>query len=267
MFKIGEFSKLGQVSVRMLRYYDETGLLRPAETDSFTGYRLYTAGQLLRLNRILFLRDAGFGIAEMPQLLDNWNDELLARRFAQKREEVRRAIRAQEERLEKLSLPPQGGPALRCDIGIKSVPSSLALCCRRVIPDYWHEGALWKEIYAYAQKTSASLTGETFSIYHDTDYREKDVDVELCAPATKIGAEEGDFCYRHTEAVPQMAFTMVQGPFQRIGKAFQSFAGWLAAHPRWQMGLTSRQIVHRGPWDESDPAQYLTEIQIPLENA
>lgn len=31
MFKIGEFSRLTQVSIRMLRYYDETGLLNPAE--------------------------------------------------------------------------------------------------------------------------------------------------------------------------------------------------------------------------------------------
>lgn len=36
MFKIGEFSKLTQVSTRMLRYYDETGLLKPAKIDSLT---------------------------------------------------------------------------------------------------------------------------------------------------------------------------------------------------------------------------------------
>ena len=41
MFKIGEFSRLTQVSVRMLRYYDETGLLKPAHIDPWTGYRLY----------------------------------------------------------------------------------------------------------------------------------------------------------------------------------------------------------------------------------
>ncbi len=39
MFRIGEFSKLTQVSVRMLRYYDETGILTPAEVDKWTGHR------------------------------------------------------------------------------------------------------------------------------------------------------------------------------------------------------------------------------------
>ena len=36
MLKIGEFSKLSRVSVRMLRHYDEIGLLKPAEIDRFT---------------------------------------------------------------------------------------------------------------------------------------------------------------------------------------------------------------------------------------
>ncbi|WP_338125159.1 MerR family DNA-binding transcriptional regulator [Paenibacillus dendritiformis] len=41
MFRIGEFSKLTQVSIRMLRYYDEVGLLKPARVDKLTGYRLF----------------------------------------------------------------------------------------------------------------------------------------------------------------------------------------------------------------------------------
>ena len=39
MFKIGDFSKLSQVSVKALRYYDKIGLLKPARVDRFTNYR------------------------------------------------------------------------------------------------------------------------------------------------------------------------------------------------------------------------------------
>lgn len=46
MLKIGEFSKLSRVSVRMLRHYDEIGLLPPASIDSATGYRYYSEDQL-----------------------------------------------------------------------------------------------------------------------------------------------------------------------------------------------------------------------------
>mgnify|MGYP000207889329 FL=1 len=46
MLKIGEFSKLSRVSIRMLRRYNEVGLLLPAETDPITGYRYYSEDQL-----------------------------------------------------------------------------------------------------------------------------------------------------------------------------------------------------------------------------
>ncbi|MFQ8582560.1 MAG: MerR family DNA-binding transcriptional regulator [Holdemania massiliensis] len=46
MPKIGEFSKLTQISIRMLRYYDEMGLLKPATIDPTNGYRMYTSAQI-----------------------------------------------------------------------------------------------------------------------------------------------------------------------------------------------------------------------------
>ena len=52
MLKIGDFSKLARVSIRMLRHYDEIGLLRPAVTDPATGYRYYHESQLPAACRI-----------------------------------------------------------------------------------------------------------------------------------------------------------------------------------------------------------------------
>src|SRR5437667_9973674 len=71
MFKIGDFSKLSLVSVKALRYYDELGLLKPAQVDEFTGYRYYTASQLTRLNRILVMKDMGLSLSQIAHLLDN----------------------------------------------------------------------------------------------------------------------------------------------------------------------------------------------------
>ena len=62
MIRIGDFSKLSRVSVKTLRYYDEMGLLKPLYVDRFTGYRFYEYHQLLRLNRILALKDLGFSL-------------------------------------------------------------------------------------------------------------------------------------------------------------------------------------------------------------
>ena len=67
MLKIGEFSKLSRVSVRMLRHYDEVGLLAPSEVDSMTGYRYYSERQLITAGRIAALRALGFGLSTDDQ--------------------------------------------------------------------------------------------------------------------------------------------------------------------------------------------------------
>jgi DNA-binding transcriptional MerR regulator len=69
MFSIGEFARLGGVSVRTLRHYDEIGLLRPASVDPDTGYRGYLAPQLEQLNRIMALKELGLSLTQARRLL------------------------------------------------------------------------------------------------------------------------------------------------------------------------------------------------------
>ena len=70
MFSIGEFARHGRISVRMLRHYDAIGVLVPAGVDPVSGYRFYQAGQLSRLNRIIALKDLGFSLRQVQQVLD-----------------------------------------------------------------------------------------------------------------------------------------------------------------------------------------------------
>lgn len=75
----------------------------------------------------------------------------------------------------------------------------------------------------------------------------------------------GAFKFRHIEAVPMMASTMVYGGFSNIAPAYLSFARWLQKNSQYKMEGSNRQIVHRGPWNEENPKKYLIEIQILLE--
>ena len=68
MLKIGDFSKLSRLSVRMLRHYDELGLLVPLSTDPFTGYRYYAEEQLAAAAHIAALRAMGFSLVEIGAL-------------------------------------------------------------------------------------------------------------------------------------------------------------------------------------------------------
>ncbi|MGH3294258.1 MAG: MerR family transcriptional regulator [Trebonia sp.] len=92
MFSIGEFARLGGVSARTLRHYDEIGLLRPATVDPDSGYRGYSAAQLGQLNRIMALKELGLSLTRVRQLLAGVTlDELrgmLALRRAQLEKEL-----------------------------------------------------------------------------------------------------------------------------------------------------------------------------------
>lgn len=269
MFKIGEFSKLTQVSVRMLRYYDETGLLKPAEIDPFTNYRLYSTEQIPTLNKILFLRDLGFNVSEIAVALNHWSQNFIMDQLENKRLEIMNIVKTQQDRLSKLQLAQkdlkQEKIAVHYNVSMKSIPSYQVFSLRRTVPDYYSEGELWKELSEFACKNKISISNQTFTIYHDTDYKEKDIDMEICAPVSTIGQSSNGFVYRNTEPVPIMASTMIYGKFENISKGYFSLANWLQEHNQYKMTGLSRQIVHRGPWNEEDPNQYLTEIQIPLE--
>lgn len=269
MFKIGEFSKLTQVSVRMLRYYDETGLLKPAKIDKFSGYRLYSTEQIPILNKIIFLRDIGFNVSEIEIALSRWDNTFITNQLENKRLEIENIIKEEQDKLSKIELAmkdiQEEKMSIHYNVTIKSIPSYKVLSLRKVIPDYYAEGELWKEMSEFANENNISICNNTFSIYHDTEYKERDVDVELCAPVDKTGENMNGFVYRNTESIPIMACTMVYGEFKNIANAFLAFANWLQKHNQYKMIGQSRQIVHRGPWNEKNPDKYLTEIQIPLD--
>lgn len=68
--KVGELAKRTGLSVRTLHYYDEIRLLWPSYRTA-AGHRLYTAGDIARLQQIQSLRQLGFSLAEIRDCLDD----------------------------------------------------------------------------------------------------------------------------------------------------------------------------------------------------
>lgn len=58
----------------MLRHYDEIGLLVPESIDDFTGYRYYSAAQLSLAGRINALKDMGFSLSSVSEILKSYNN-------------------------------------------------------------------------------------------------------------------------------------------------------------------------------------------------
>ncbi len=74
-YKIGEFSKIVNVPIKTLRYYDEIDLFNPATIDLYSGYRYYTSDQINDLHLILELKEAGFMLEEIKENWNQWEDE------------------------------------------------------------------------------------------------------------------------------------------------------------------------------------------------
>lgn len=67
---VNEVSKISGVSVRTLHYYDQIQLLCPAELTE-SGYRLYDHNDLLKLEQILFLKEMGFELKKIKEILED----------------------------------------------------------------------------------------------------------------------------------------------------------------------------------------------------
>src|SRR5579875_671010 len=103
MLNIGEFARLGQVSPRMLRHYDELGLLEPDHVDPASGYRFYSVRQLERLHRIVALRDVGFGLEQIRQILtEEISLEELRGMLRLRRAQIEQTVGDEQDRLRRV---------------------------------------------------------------------------------------------------------------------------------------------------------------------
>ena len=110
MYKIGDFSRLCQVSVKTLHHYDDVGLVRPARVDRESGYRFYEAAQVAQVRRIRNLRALGFSLEEIAEVLDG---HVASRSLPDSRRGIGAAPAASCSSIQRLSLATLG-ISLRC---------------------------------------------------------------------------------------------------------------------------------------------------------
>ena len=96
---IGDAAKASGVSAKMIRYYEQTGLIPPA-SRSDAGYRAYTSADLHRLHFIRRARDLGFSVAEIAELLGLWHDK--SRKSADVKRLAQQHISELEQRMQAL---------------------------------------------------------------------------------------------------------------------------------------------------------------------
>jgi DNA-binding transcriptional MerR regulator len=268
MFKIGEFSKLSQVPVKTLRYYDEIGLLTPAEVDRWTGYRYYSADQLPRLNRILALKDLGLSLAQIGWLLDEeLSPEELRGMLRLKRAELQQQLAQEQARLARVEARlrhiEQEGKMPTHDIVVKRVEPQQVASLRGVIPTYDAQGPLWGELVAFLEQHGVKSVGPCLTIYHDPEYREHDVEVEVCELVGRSLPEHPRIRVYELPAVETMASVVHEGSYAGFSETYAVLLGWIEANGYRIVG-PNREIYVRAAEHTDDPDEFVTEIQFPV---
>ncbi|MNC41125.1 Bacterial transcription activator, effector binding domain [compost metagenome] len=231
---------------------------------------MYALEQMETLSKIIFLRDIGCTVSEIAVALAEWDSDVIVQHLKSKQHEIHTTIKQEQNKLQKIKDALESisneKPIVHQPILMKAIPSYSVISLRRKINTYYSEGELWQELFEFIQSENIQLSSnyENLTIYHDSEYEEHDVDIEVCMAVKEHGVNREPFMFKTIEAVPLMASTMVYGEYDNILGAYQSFAKWLTDHSQYRMTGQSRQIVHRGAWNESDPDKYLTEIQILL---
>jgi effector-binding domain-containing protein len=270
MYKIGEFSKLSFVTVQALRLYDEIGLLKPVKIDQFTGYRYYSADQLLRINYIVSLKQLGLSLEEIAVVLnDNIDQQRIKQILMLRRSDLRSRMHEEQSKLvrvEKLlkRLEEQGQMPKHQTI-IKKVDPQLVAAVRAVIPDYTGQNiaAMFAELIAFINSSGAKFAGPTMMIYNDSDFKEQNPDIEVAAVINKRVENAGRVMVYEMPAIEKAASVTYKGRYEDMGEAYNDVMLWIANHNLKIDGLC-RELYLVSPGDTGDPDQYVSEIQVPV---
>ncbi len=270
MFKIGTFSRLVHVSARMLRHYEKCGLIYPVHFDKVSGNRYYSASQIPFLHRITSLRDMGFTVAEIGDILDNYDDEsFVESMIAQKTGEVKEQMREFQGRLDRMESMSASiktsAYAEPVEIVIKAVPSYPVISLRQILPDYSEQNSLWQRLFAFIEenKLHSALSGQILCIYHCQEYVEKNVDIEVCAIVKESVESKNGFMFRHTEAIPLAATAVFKGFYSEMALWEGIAAKWIEENEYEVIGCEQFYCLEH-LLNCQDPNNYRTEIQLPI---
>ena len=271
MLTISEFARLGQVSPRMLRHYDETGLLAPARVDAQTGYRLYDVAQLARLHRLVALRELGFGLEQIRPILE---EELpageLRGMLRMRKAQIEQNLAGEQARLRRIEAHLRAlerGQVMELhDVVIKhSEPVRVAEAAGRA-PGFGPEniGPVFRPLFQQVitqLREDGARPGINIARYEDP--------AEDGSVIFYVGFDIGGHDVSANDRLRvvdlpavRVAALVHRGAMEDIAPAFEALIRWTKDSGHTLAG-PSRELYHH--WDDEDPAGHVTELQLLLD--
>ncbi len=271
---IGRFSLITRLSQKALRLYDERGLLVPEEKDTFTRYRYYTGSQIARGVSIKTLCELGFPLNEIEILLrakDKNDTGTIRALFKKRRSEIRSEVsRLQEieaileDRDASLELiyMSMNEPVVKDIAAVRIVGKrgcgTYGETITRLINDIC--GQLFSE---ENQRNGMKIAGPFMTLYHDSEYKEKDADMECVVPITgKCSINDPSMKIR-TLAGGKCVTLIYKGPYAGLHEAWSRIGAW-AEEREFSIAGPPRELYLNDPSAVPED-ELLTELQIPVD--
>ena len=271
MFRIGDFSRIARVSARLLRFYDELGLFVPAHTDAHTGYRYYTVGQLADLNRILVLKDLGFSLEQIGEVVrSKVSTAELRNMLLLRRNDVEQTLAVETQRLRaiesRISQLEMDGALSADDVIVRAEPAREILSLRRVVPSFAHARALILELRSHAMPLLRGGPLTLLAVAHSPQFEADEIDVEFGFALPEDSDAEpprGTPLVRRTlEAVDRMAVCVRVGLPEDAHLVTAKVGKFLAASGESLAG-PSREVFLRPP-DPERMHESVVEMQFAI---
>jgi DNA-binding transcriptional MerR regulator len=271
MFSIGEFARHGRVSVRMLRHYDAIGLLRPASTDPATGYRLYRAGQLADLNRVIALKDLGFTLQQVQAILEEKVTAAELRGMLRlRRAEIQTQIEADTTRLARIEArlltieDEASGPA--AGVVIKRLAPVRVAEVNGMAASFEPEAItpviqpLYCDLWPQLAGAGVAAAGPAIAYYEDVPSSDGAVLVHAAVPVVAAAPAEHGFGVVDLPEVAAAASIIHHGSMDDVLSTGQALARWIAANGYRSDGYAREVTLEWSP----DREQWVTELQQPI---
>lgn len=269
MLSIGDFARLGLVSVRMLRHYDGIGLLEPARVDPVTGYRWYDAAQLPRLNRILALKDLGFTLDQVSGMVeDRVSAEELRGMLRLRHAELVEQISADRQRLarveRRLRTIESEGRMSEQEYETKPIEAVRVVAVTSTVDGIEQVstvvGPNFERLVDAFGKAGAEPQGHPIAYFvsHDDGRVEASSAFPYDGPADGLG---DGVAVVDLPAVELAATTVHRGGMDTIGDTWQELVRHVEGSGHQPVGIC-REVYLNTPMD--DPQAWVTELQQPL---
>lgn len=282
MLKIGEFSRLSQVTVKTLHHYDDQGLLHPAHVDPVTSYRYYTVTQLPRIHRIMAFKEMGLSLEQIRLMLDeDVPIEQIRGMLRLKQAEIQHRVSEEQKRLSmiefRLRMIEAETNFPEMDVVIKRVDPMRVLS---IFVGWDQEMAPFvQEVQRAIQAGKLKFSGMAIDVFHGDEI------IRLESPNLGDGQHEilllveesqtedvtleniGTLTLRQSPVIETAATLMLHGIKQEEGyERVVLLQRWAVAHG-YRLPSLVRYVHHRGPLETLDRNEWVIEVQLAVETA